>query len=310
MVSGKSYIRGGGRVATARPEVLQSSRSGRELLGIGRHHRIDGVCGASARRGGARLDRLPARRRRPPRRLLRAGDHELGGRRRRSRRRPPRAGDRPTGRGRRRLGARAAGRGQSQGAAARRARRLPARRVRGAREHHRRRELGRPGGDSSAAPPSPPTTWARATARWRRTSSSSRPCPKTPGIVYIGINVGRFTAPAVAPHARPAGADAVAAAVPPAPVQPEQDPQRRQEEGARSRAWLAKRYPVVQEELRDQPHDARASWSSPARSRGLRPVLLELPRDTAIIGTRPRRSRGPVHRRAAGRSPRSTTCRG
>src|SRR5450759_5863370 len=73
----QDYIRAGGRVAAPRHGCYSFLEAGGNL-GHWYTPSIDRVSGAPARRGGACVDRLPARRRRPPRRLLRAGAEEGG----------------------------------------------------------------------------------------------------------------------------------------------------------------------------------------------------------------------------------------
>ena len=111
------------------------------------------------------------------------------------------------------------------------------------------RDPGPPRWPRTAALPWRRSTSARATARWRRTSRSSRHLPAGT-LVFIGINIGRFTEPRSAPHDRPPhqpGALAVQAA----PVQRGQPSERREEE---THASAVARHPLpgVQEALQAQ----------------------------------------------------------
>ena len=105
--------------------------------------------------------------------------------------------------------------------------------------------------------------------------------PKTRGIVYIGINVGRFTAPPSHPTLD-------------LPEPTQSLPPYRQHQYSQSKilsvarkkallaAWLAKRYPEFKKNY--APTSRRSSSCRRLQGRGLHPVLLELPRNTAIVG--------------------------
>ena len=181
-------------------------------LGTGTHRQIDDVRGAPARRGGACVDRVPARRRRPPRRLLRAGDHRRRASAGRRRQHPDPRGRRPAPRPRPAATGRTCSRSWP---ISRRSRppspSSPARRVRRPREHDRRRELGRPGEALGG-----PSVAAYNLGSRNRTLAQDIELivalPETPGIVYIGINVGRFTAPPTQRHDRPCRSPAAVAA--------------------------------------------------------------------------------------------------
>jgi len=106
--------------------------------------------------------------------------------------------------------------------------------------------------------------------------------PKTRGIVYIGINVGRFTAPPSHPtldFPKPT------ASLP--PYRQHRYSQSRILSVAKKeellRKWLAERYPVFKANYATclRTLDKLVATS---KSRGLHPVLLELPRDTQVIG--------------------------
>ena len=109
-----------------------------------------------------------------------------------------------------------------------------------------------------------------------------RALPKTPGIVYIGINVGRFTAPPSHPTLD-------------LPEPTQSLPPYRQHQYSQSRilsiakkralldAWLAKRYPEFKKNYASNLTMLEQLLVA-CKDRGLRPVLLELPRDTAIVG--------------------------
>jgi len=106
--------------------------------------------------------------------------------------------------------------------------------------------------------------------------------PKTQGIVYIGINVGRFTAPPSHPTLD-------------LPEPTQSLPPYRQHQYSQSKilsvarkkalltAWLAKRYPEFKKNYASNLTTLEQLIVA-CKARGLRPVLLELPRDTAIVG--------------------------
>ena len=106
--------------------------------------------------------------------------------------------------------------------------------------------------------------------------------PKMPGIVYIGINVGRFTTP---PSKPTLDLPEPTASLP--PYGQHQYSQSKILSVARKKAllaeWLAKRYPAFTKNYASNLETLERLLVA-CRDRGLRPVLLELPRDTAIIG--------------------------
>jgi hypothetical protein len=109
-----------------------------------------------------------------------------------------------------------------------------------------------------------------------------RALPKTPGIVYIGINVGRFTAPPSHPTLDlPEPSQSLL------PYRQHQYSQSKILSVARKRAllakWLAERYPVFKKNYASNL-ETLDKLVVACKDRGLRPVLLELPRDTAIVG--------------------------
>jgi len=109
-----------------------------------------------------------------------------------------------------------------------------------------------------------------------------RALPKTPGIIYIGINVGRFTAP---PSHPTLDLPEPTQSLP--PYRQHQYSQSKILSVARKRAllaaWLAKRYPEFKKNYASNFKTLEQLLVA-CKDRGLRPVLLELPRDTAIVG--------------------------
>lgn len=106
--------------------------------------------------------------------------------------------------------------------------------------------------------------------------------PRASGIVFIGVNVGRFTSPPSSPTIllpQPV-------ATLPAYAQ-HQYTQSAVKSAAKKKAllneWLAKRYPAFKTNYATSLKTLGALVDA-CRSRGYRPVLLELPRDTAVIG--------------------------
>ncbi len=105
--------------------------------------------------------------------------------------------------------------------------------------------------------------------------------PKTRGIVYIGINVGRFTAPPSDPSLD-------------LPEPTQSLPPYRQHHYSQSKilsvakkrallkAWLAKRYPEFKKNYASNLTTLEQLIVA-CKAQDLRPVLLELPRDTAIV---------------------------
>ena len=109
-----------------------------------------------------------------------------------------------------------------------------------------------------------------------------RALPEMPGIVYIGINVGRFTAPPSHPTLDLPQPTALL-------------PSYRQHKYGKSSTlsvakkkallgdWLTKRYPVFKKNYSSNLKTLEQLIVACQR-RGLHPVLLELPRNTAIVG--------------------------
>ena len=109
-----------------------------------------------------------------------------------------------------------------------------------------------------------------------------RALPKAPGIVYIGIGVDRFTWPPSHP--------ALDLPQPTQSLPPYKQHQYSQSEirsDATKRAlldaWLAKRYPAFKKNYASNLKTLEQLLVT-CKERGLRPVLLELPRNTAIAG--------------------------
>jgi len=106
--------------------------------------------------------------------------------------------------------------------------------------------------------------------------------PETPGIVYIGINVGRFTAP---PSNPTLDLPEPTASLP--PYRQHQYSQSRILSVARKKAllgeWLAKRYPAFTKNYASNLKTLERLLVA-CQDRGLHAVLLELPRDTAVVG--------------------------
>jgi len=108
--------------------------------------------------------------------------------------------------------------------------------------------------------------------------------PKVPTIVFIGVNLGSFTSP-----------QKTATVSLPAPRTPL--PAYRQHTYTQGRiltatkkkalmqAWLTKRYPVFKRNYAGSA-GVLAALIEACQERGMKPVLLELPRNTAIIGHR------------------------
>jgi hypothetical protein len=106
--------------------------------------------------------------------------------------------------------------------------------------------------------------------------------PEVPTIVYIGVNVGAFTS-----------AQKTAAISLPEPVTPLPDYKQHAysqskilgvaKKKALLNEWLAKRYPVFKKNYAASVKTLEKLIVA-CQDRGLHPVLLDLPRDTAIIG--------------------------
>ena len=109
-----------------------------------------------------------------------------------------------------------------------------------------------------------------------------RALPSMRGIVYIGINVGRFTAP---PSNPTIDLPQPTQSLP--PYRQHQYSQSKILSVAKKKAllaqWLAKRYPAFTKNYASNL-ETLAQLLVACKDQGLRAVLLELPRDTAIIG--------------------------
>lgn len=106
--------------------------------------------------------------------------------------------------------------------------------------------------------------------------------PKTPGIVYIGINVGRFTAPPSRPK--------LDLPMPRASLPPYSQHQYSKsmilsvaKKKALLRDWLTNRYPAFKKNYSSNLKTLGLLVDA-CQKKGLKPVLLELPRNTTIIG--------------------------
>jgi hypothetical protein len=101
-------------------------------------------------------------------------------------------------------------------------------------------------------------------------------------LVFIGINIGRFTEPKSSPTVTPAGSATLA------PYTQHQYSQSNRLSDAKKRTmlqqWIAKRYPAFKKNFKLNA-DLLATLVKKCKARGLHPVLLDLPRNTAIIGT-------------------------
>jgi hypothetical protein len=110
--------------------------------------------------------------------------------------------------------------------------------------------------------------------------------PRVPGIVFIGVNLGAFTSAqrtATLPQSAPAPSAS------PSLQQPHQYAQSHILSAANKRmlvqAWLADRSQVFRHDFSTSA-GVLASLIRVCQARGYHPVLLELPRDTAVIGGR------------------------
>ena len=106
--------------------------------------------------------------------------------------------------------------------------------------------------------------------------------PAIPTIVFIGVNLGRFT---------PAPSDPVVSLPAPAPIPAGYDPHRYSSAHILSavrkrqivRDWLLRRYPVFKRNYTYNLGVLRKVVAA-CQAKGFYPVLLDLPRNTAIIG--------------------------
>jgi len=109
-----------------------------------------------------------------------------------------------------------------------------------------------------------------------------RSLPEIPGIVYIGINVGRFTAP---PSDPTLDLPKPTASLP--PYRQHQYSQSKIHSVATKKAllakWLAQRFPVFKKNYASNLKTLELLLGA-CKDRGLHPVLLELPRNTQVIG--------------------------
>jgi hypothetical protein len=106
--------------------------------------------------------------------------------------------------------------------------------------------------------------------------------PETRGIVYVGINVGRFTSPPSSPGIKlPEPSVSLPA------YKQHQYSKTDIKSAAKKKAlvtqWMASRYPAFKANYASNLKTLGALIAA-CRERGLEPVLLELPRDTAVIG--------------------------
>jgi hypothetical protein len=119
--------------------------------------------------------------------------------------------------------------------------------------------------------------------------------PETRGVVYIGINVGRFTSPPSSPSIKlPAPTTSLPA------YKQHQYSSADVKSAAKKKAlvtqWMTARYPAFKANYASNLKTLGVLVAA-CRERGLEPVLLELPRDTAVIG---RALDAPVNRFTAG----------
>jgi hypothetical protein len=107
--------------------------------------------------------------------------------------------------------------------------------------------------------------------------------PHGPTVVYIGINVGRFTSPPSSPTIKLPQPTASAP-----PYDQHQYSQAKVKSAAQKkalvRAWLSDRYPYFKANYATSLKTLTKLVTA-CKERGFKPVLLELPRDTAIIGS-------------------------
>jgi hypothetical protein len=107
--------------------------------------------------------------------------------------------------------------------------------------------------------------------------------PHGPTVVYIGINVGRFTSPPSSPAIKLPQPTASAP-----PYDQHQYSQAKVKSAAQKkalvRAWLSDRYPYFKANYATSLRTL-SKLVVACKERGFKPVLLELPRDTAIIGS-------------------------
>jgi hypothetical protein len=106
--------------------------------------------------------------------------------------------------------------------------------------------------------------------------------PKQPALVYIGINLGRFTSPPSSPTIK------LPDPVPTLPAyEQHQYTQTDIKPAAKKKAlvvdWVANRYPAFKANYATSLKTLGALVAA-CQARGLKPVLIELPRDTAVIG--------------------------
>jgi hypothetical protein len=101
-------------------------------------------------------------------------------------------------------------------------------------------------------------------------------------LVLIGINVGRFTEPKSSPTVTPISA------TPLSPYTQHQYSQSNRLSDAKKRTmlqqWIAKRYPAFKKNFKLNAA-LLATLVKKCKARGLHPVLLDLPRNTTVIGT-------------------------
>ena len=107
--------------------------------------------------------------------------------------------------------------------------------------------------------------------------------PTVPTIVYIGVNLGAFTS------AQKSATVSLPPAATPLPAYKQHAYSQSHLLSASNKkllvqAWLVDRYPVFKKTYATSA-GVLESLIKACRARGMKPVLLELPRDTAIIGT-------------------------
>lgn len=101
-------------------------------------------------------------------------------------------------------------------------------------------------------------------------------------LVFIGINIGRFTEPRSSPKVTPISATPLSAY-----NQHQYGVSNRLSDAKKKlmlQQWLAKRYPAFKQNFKLNA-DLLATLVNKCKARGLHPVLLDLPRNTGIIGT-------------------------
>ena len=110
-----------------------------------------------------------------------------------------------------------------------------------------------------------------------------RSLPPSQAIVYIGVDVVRFVSPPSSPSVK-----LPAPSRPPASYDPHKYSSRRilsvAQKRAKARDWMQRRYPVFSKNYAHNLNQLRLLIEE-CQSRGLHPVLLDTPRNTAVIGS-------------------------